>query len=91
MEAMASPWRLRKLASEEPVVERRNTKKYWNDNFSRLRGRHFAIQTRKPEGQRKEGKERKGRSTNTRNFFRGKCLLCEKLIATHFAVCKVYL
>jgi len=68
------------------------SKSAWNTDISRTIGRHFPAIVKKPEGNRREGvKKRKGKSTNTRNFWRGNCIMCHKLISSKCTQCDVYL
>ena len=78
----------------ETAAPRQSTqsKRAWNSDISRTIGRHFPAIVKKPEGNRQEGnKKRKGKSTNTRNYSRGNCMMCHKLISTKCTQCDVYL
>ena len=63
--------------------QKTQSKKAWNDDMFRRSGQQFGQIVQKPEEQRQEGtKKRKGNSTNTRNYFRGNCMMCNRYVST---------
>lgn len=71
---------------------RTQNKAAWNDDIFQRSGQHFAHSFKKPEESRFEGNpKRKGASTNTRNFFRGNCIMYNRTTSTKCIQCGVYL
>mmetsp|Transcript_19505 Transcript_19505/g.27890 ORF Transcript_19505/g.27890 Transcript_19505/m.27890 type:complete len:226 (+) Transcript_19505:46-723(+) len=74
------------------TTQKRRNKKEWNAKNSRLVGQHFAIIKRRPIERRIEGKKiRQNNGSNVRNFFRGHCMMCGRVVSTQCTTCEVYL
>jgi hypothetical protein len=72
--------------------QKTQSKTAWNNDIFRRTGQHFAHIFKKPPESRFEGNyKRKGTSTNTRNFHRGNCMMCNRTTSTKCIQCRIYL
>jgi hypothetical protein len=71
--------------------QKTQSKTAWNNDIFRRTGQHFAHIFKKPPESRFEGNyKRKGTSTNTRNFHRGNCMMCNRTTSTKCIQCRIY-
>ena len=74
------------------LTDRSLNKKQWCKEKSRRIGKHWTIQDKKPDDQRVEGQNTSDPGKErTRNWFRGHCMMCGRIIPTKCQQCKVYL
>ena len=92
IDQLCARWLETKVLETPAAREKTQTKTTWNKDIFRRTDQHFCVIIKKPEGSRTEGtKPRKGMSTNTRNYWRGHCLMCTKTTSTKCRQCSVYL
>ena len=92
VEALTRPYVHNCILQEAPIVLETKSKKQWESDISRLSGAHFPVQVHTSGDQRYEGKKRpRIEGSNVRNWVRGYCKLCDKLIPTSCESCQVYL
>ena len=73
---------------EELVPKAKRTVRQWENKESRLRGAHWAKSVIDPHI---ETLNKEAKTTITRNYVRGKCLLCRKNVDITFEQCQVHL
>eukprot|EP01035_Chromulina_nebulosa_P027422 gene27422-36069_t len=92
IDALTKPYLLQRVLHEAPVVLESKSKNLWEADFSRLSGAHFPVQEHTKDDQRFEGKKRpRNEGSNVRNWVRGYCKICDKLIPTSCESCRVFL
>jgi len=81
-----------KVEETGKLTARSLNKKQWSKEKSRRIGKHWTIQDKKPDDQRVEGQNTSDPGKErTRNWFRGHCMMCGRIIPTKCQQCKVYL
>ncbi len=81
-----------KVKQTGQIQVRTLTLNQWSKQQSRFVGNHWTIQTRKPEDLRIEGLNPADSSKErTRNWFRGHCIICGRIVPTKCEQCDTYL
>ena len=81
-----------KVQEDGQLHTRTLTMSQWSKQPSRLIGTHWTVQVRKPEDLRIEGANPLDSSKErTRNWFRGHCIVCGRIVPTKCEQCDTYL
>ena len=93
VDALTKSYLRQRILKEAPVNQQPMNKKQLEADLSRLAGAHHPTHLHTNDNQRLEGKKRprnEGRS-NARNWIRGYCKICNKLIPSFCESCQVHL
>ena len=92
IDALTEPYLRQRILKVAPVITNGMSKKQWEGQLSRLVGAHHPVQLHTNDDQRFEGKKRpRNEGSNVRNWKRGYCKICDKLVSTSCESCLVYL
>ena len=81
-----------KVKQTGQIQNRTLTLNQWSKQQSRFVGAHWTVQMRKPEDLRIEGANPADSSKErTRNWFRGHCIICGRIVPTKCEQCNAYL
>jgi hypothetical protein len=81
-----------KVKQTGQIIERTLTLSQWSKQLSRFVGSHWTVQTKRPEDMRTEGENSANPSKErTRNWYRGHCIICGRVISTKCQQCNAYL